>query len=47
MYGTGKLLSMKGDKAEILFDRDHRRITLNMAYCIEKGILRTEQEKGR
>ena len=47
VYGTGKLLSMKGDKAEILFDRDHRRITLNMAYCIEKGILRTEQEKGR
>ena len=47
VYGTGKLLSIKGDKAEILFDRDHRRITLNMAYCIEKGILRTEQEKGR
>lgn len=41
-YGKGTITKVEGEKAELFFEPEGRHLTVNIAYCIQNGILKTE-----
>lgn len=41
-YGKGTITKVDGEKAELFFEQEGRRLTVNVIYCIQNGILKTE-----
>jgi len=39
-YGEGRIIAVRGEKADLLFERDGRRLTVQLEYCVKKGIVK-------
>ena len=39
-YGEGVVVALRGDKADLVFEKGGRRLTVQLEYCVKKGIVR-------